>query len=156
MEELSKKDVEVLDFMIDRILLNGMLTYDDFTQTTLNLEKNTLEAPVISEEEFSSYLYVLDKYKVCKTWETKDLEYAKKTSATLDFKKQGGFKKIYYQNEKQKELEELDYRSKKTDLELAEKTLKEFPRTKWFARIGFGIAVILMLKELIMIFANRN
>ena len=35
-----------------------------------------------------------------------------------------------------------------TDLELAEKTLKEFPKTKWFARIGFFIAIVLALKEL--------
>ena len=35
-----------------------------------------------------------------------------------------------------------------TDLELAEKTLKEFPKTKWFARIGLFIAIVLALKEL--------
>ena len=35
-----------------------------------------------------------------------------------------------------------------TDLKLAEKTLKEFPKTKWFARIGLFIAIVLALKEL--------
>jgi hypothetical protein len=35
-----------------------------------------------------------------------------------------------------------------TDLQLAEKTLKEFPKTKWFARIGLLIAIVLALKEL--------
>ena len=34
-----------------------------------------------------------------------------------------------------------------------EKTLKEFPKTKWFARIGFIIGILLALKELyILIF----
>ena len=35
-----------------------------------------------------------------------------------------------------------------TDLKLAEKTLKEFPKTKWLARIGLLIAIVLALKEL--------
>ena len=51
--------------------------------------------------------------------------------------------------EKQAEKEELEIRKSKVDLELAERTLKEFPRTKWFARFGFFIGVILGLKELI-------
>ena len=36
-----------------------------------------------------------------------------------------------------------------TDLELAEKTLKEYPYTKWFARIGFVIAIVLAVLEII-------
>lgn len=34
------------------------------------------------------------------------------------------------------------------DFKLAKKTLEEFPKTKWFARIGFIIGIILLLKEL--------
>ncbi|MHB1147770.1 MAG: hypothetical protein ACYC01_09265 [Lutibacter sp.] len=34
------------------------------------------------------------------------------------------------------------------DFELSNKMLLEFPKTKWFARIGFFIAVLLLLKEL--------
>ena len=46
-------------------------------------------------------------------------------------------------------LEYLDSLEKSdTDFELAKKTLKEFPKTKWFARIGLLIAVVLALKEL--------
>ncbi|PVX49385.1 hypothetical protein C7377_1801 [Balneicella halophila] len=36
----------------------------------------------------------------------------------------------------------------KTDLNLAQEMLKEYPRTKWFARISFAIVIILALKEL--------
>ena len=36
----------------------------------------------------------------------------------------------------------------KIDLELAQKMLKEFPKTKQFARIGLFIAIVLALKEL--------
>ncbi len=44
--------------------------------------------------------------------------------------------------------EQLEFEKTKVDIELAKQTLKEFPRTKWFARISFIIAVILALKEL--------
>jgi hypothetical protein len=34
------------------------------------------------------------------------------------------------------------------DFELTKRTLKEFPKTKWFARLGFLFSVLLLLKEL--------
>lgn len=50
---------------------------------------------------------------------------------------------------KSKGLEYLDTLEKsEIDFELTKKTLEEFPKTKWFARIGFFIAVVLALKEL--------
>jgi hypothetical protein len=52
------------------------------------------------------------------------------------------------QNKQQKRKEELEIRKSNIDLELAERTLKEFPKTKWFARIGFIIGIVLILKEL--------
>ncbi|MCH8535972.1 MAG: hypothetical protein LAT51_12950 [Flavobacteriaceae bacterium] len=152
MEKLNVRDVEVLNFMVERLVLNNQITFDDFTQTTLDLEKNKLVAPNINEQDFIRYLYILDRYNVCKISATKDAEYARKTPATLNFNKQGGFNAIYDKIQKDKETEELDYRNKKVNLELAEKTLQEFPRTKWFARIGFFIAVILAFKEIIIIF----
>jgi len=50
---------------------------------------------------------------------------------------------------KSKGLEYLDTLEKsEVDFELTKKTLEEFPKTKWFARLGFIIAVVLALKEL--------
>ncbi|MDO8317544.1 MAG: hypothetical protein Q7T12_08485, partial [Flavobacterium sp.] len=46
------------------------------------------------------------------------------------------------------EKERIEFEKSKIDLELAQKMLKEFPKTKWFARIGFFIAIVLALKEL--------
>jgi hypothetical protein len=46
------------------------------------------------------------------------------------------------------EKEQLDFEKTEVDLELAKKVLKEFPKTKWFARIGLLIAIVLALKEL--------
>jgi hypothetical protein len=50
---------------------------------------------------------------------------------------------------KSKGLEYLDTLEKsEVDFELTKRTLEEFPKTKWFARLGFIIAVVLALKEL--------
>lgn len=50
---------------------------------------------------------------------------------------------------KTKGLEYLDSLEKsEVDFELAKRTLEEFSKTKWFARFGFIIAVVLAFKEL--------
>ena len=45
-------------------------------------------------------------------------------------------------------LENLEVEKLKTDLKLAQETLKEFPKTKFLSWAGFIIAVLLLLKEL--------
>ena len=60
----------------------------------------------------------------------------------------------YVENEKSKsdflaKKEALDFEKSKIDLDLAQKMLKEYPYTKWFARIGFAIAIILAVLEII-------
>lgn len=59
-----------------------------------------------------------------------------------------GFEYLEFESRKLNEKKDLEFRKSQIDLELAEKTLQEFPRTKWFARIGFVIAIVLALKEL--------
>lgn len=75
------------------------------------------------------------------------------TGLTQSFLDQGGFTEIERKQnialQKSLEKESFEHEKTKVDLELATKMLKEFPKTKWFARIGFIIAVILALKELI-------
>ena len=60
----------------------------------------------------------------------------------------------YVENEKSKsdflaKKEALDFEKSKIDLDLAQKMLKEYPYTKWFARISIFIAVVLAILELI-------
>jgi predicted transcriptional regulator len=52
--------------------------------------------------------------------------------------------KLDYETEK----ERIEFEKSKTDLILAKKMLKEFPKTKLIARISIFIAVLLALKEL--------
>jgi hypothetical protein len=47
------------------------------------------------------------------------------------------------------EKERIEFEKSKLDLDLAEKLLKEYPYTKWFARIGFFIALCLGISELV-------
>ena len=47
------------------------------------------------------------------------------------------------------EKERIEFEKSKIDLDLAQKMLKEYPYTKWFARIGFLIAVVLAVLEII-------
>jgi hypothetical protein len=56
---------------------------------------------------------------------------------------------------KTKGLEYLDALEKSDiDFELTKRTLEEFPKTKWFARFGFIIAVALALKELYILLSK--
>ena len=60
----------------------------------------------------------------------------------------------YVENEKSKsdflaKKEALDFEKSKIDLDLAQKMLKEYPYTKWFARISIFIALVLAILELI-------
>ena len=74
------------------------------------------------------------------------------TGLTESFLNQGGFTKIEenrnFELEKKNKRENFEFEKAKIDLELAKKMLKEFPKTKWFARIGFIIGILLLLKEL--------
>lgn len=68
------------------------------------------------------------------------------------FLKQGGFTKYEQDEAEQKRIQEerdnIAFEKSKIDLELAKKMLKEYPKTKWFARIGFIIGTGLALLKL--------
>ncbi|MCG9791546.1 hypothetical protein [Flavobacterium algicola] len=67
------------------------------------------------------------------------------TDKGIDIYKKGGWIKY---NQLIDEIERIAFAKSKADLLLVEKTLEEFPKTKFFARTAFIIAIILMLKEL--------
>lgn len=78
------------------------------------------------------------------------------TEKGLEIYKYGGWKKFIVDKKNReielesakKEKDDIELRKSKVDLELAEKMLEEYPKTKWFARVSFIIAIVLMLKEL--------
>ena len=153
MEEFTEEDIKILDFMVDCMLDRGYVTWFDFTNSEYDIQNNEIKAPHISSEDFSMYLSLLNEYNICDINSTKDGESGQANSSTFVFKKQGGFKSL---NEKLKEENyktQLELRKTEVDLDLAEKTLREFPKTKLFARIGFFIGIVLALKELYLLFS---
>jgi hypothetical protein len=79
--------------------------------------------------------------------------YIYKTVHTGNFLKSGGFTKIYeseqIESKKQARQKDLELRKTETDLELAEKSLKDYKWTKWMSRIAFFISICLATLELI-------
>ena len=77
---------------------------------------------------------------------------AKLTLFGSEIVKNGGWLK-HIENEKSKfdfvtEKECIEFEKSKIDLALSKKMLKEYPYTKWLARIGAFIGIVLGLKEL--------
>ena len=122
---------------------------------------NTDNYQIISEDDFDTYIDFVEYRKILIIM-LDDLKIISRpitnASSILLTKfgdeviNQGGWIK-YLENEKTKdrfltEKEQLDFEKSKVDLELSKKMLKEFPKTKWFARIGLIIAIVLALKEL--------
>ena len=56
--------------------------------------------------------------------------------------------------ELESEKDRIEFEKSKIDLVLAKKMLKEYPYTKWFARIGAFIGILLGLKELGILIKN--
>lgn len=56
---------------------------------------------------------------------------------------------LYGLQSQKEEKEKKEYKKMLIDLELNEKILKEYPKTKWFARIAFFIAIGLAFIEIL-------
>ncbi|MCK0114931.1 hypothetical protein [Gelidibacter sp. F63206] len=79
--------------------------------------------------------------------------YISSNGITDIFLQQGGFTKVEKDEnkslKKQAKKDKLELEKAKVDLELAKKMLKEFPITKWTARISLIIAISLAVFELV-------
>ena len=56
---------------------------------------------------------------------------------------------LILKSDKDEYIKNLEFEKTKTDLELAKRMLKEYPKTKWAARLGFIIASCLAILELV-------
>ena len=150
MMELKIEDIEVLDFILEKISKeNTYLSCDDLSQFG---EGNP---PEFLESEFERIMFILNYFKVCNCVFSKDANCIYSNSKTSYFIKNGGFKNEYAEIEKAKYKDRIELRKNEIDLDLAEKMLKEFPKTKWFARIGLFIAIVLALKELYILLKTQ-
>lgn len=83
----------------------------------------------------------------------KDLKFIDDIDSQLYRINLNGYSFTSFQDIRDKELakelmEKIEYEKSLIDLELSKKILKEYPYTKWAARIGLFIAFALALKEL--------
>jgi len=138
---MTDKDL-ILKTMISIPIRNPDTYYTpDSLHTVILKEKNR------DEIEFLIRQIIKEKPELLKIEKNIGLPFAVSPTGLVEsFLKNGGFEKIEFDF---KEKEEIESRKSKVDLELAERMLKEYPKTKWFARIGFFIAVVLGLKELV-------
>ncbi len=151
MKCFSKTDINVLDFMVKTSIDKGSVNADDLIKEGFikydNSSSDNSDSRAV--DEFVSYLHVLDKYNVCECFFNSDSEFGRKNEMTFHFKKRGGFKVLYDNLKLQDKKDKLEHKKNKIDIELAERTLKEFKRTKFLAWSGFVIGFILLIKELL-------
>ncbi|MCG2462050.1 hypothetical protein K8352_14920 [Flavobacteriaceae bacterium F89] len=145
-------DIPALDFIVKQCLLKGQIDINGFLNSEFaeKQEVDGLEFIVREQaiDEFVRLLNILEKTGVCERHITKQGQSTHKNDNTYSFQRKGGFTTLYKEHQKEKERIELEYRKTKVDLDLAEKTLKEFPITKFLAWGGFIIAFLLLLKEI--------
>ena len=135
----------------DLILKHALKNPEDFISSQ-EIHKKILPEISIDEVEllFEKIQNTIDKVADVRISEYNCLINA--TGITKTFIEQGGFTKTEKEfnelKEKETERERIEFEKSKIDLELSKNMLKEFPKTKWFARIGFIIGLLLLLKEL--------
>ena len=158
MTEFHKEDIEPLDFIVSEILIKPIVQTDDLIiagfikpSNDNGLELNVGYNPT---KEFVRYLYILDQYKVCDCYDTADSEFARSNEATLHFKKQGGFKKLYTELEEKKKREKLEFKlaesniqANKLNKKIAKKNAKnaKFNRDTTIINVILGIANVGLL-----------
>ena len=140
--EIELKAFELIDnflqHLVDKGSGNAYEISNDFYSTPTQIAFK-----IMSDKEFISFR---------KGYPDKDSIVDISTNG-LHILKIGGYKSYLDALENQAQLDnykqKLEIEKAKTDLELAKRMLKEYPLTKWTARIGFIIALGLAILELI-------
>ena len=117
--------------------------------TILDKSKNS-DFIDISDNDIRPILsYLKDDIKAIKIYDGKVII----TEIGLEIIHKGGW---FEYNKFLNDIKDTEIRKLKIDLSLAEKTLNEFPRTKWFAIIGFFTGIGLSILELIKWLITQN
>jgi len=111
--------------------------------------------PELSKSEISLLLKKISKEPkpVARVVFTEFAEHIEKNELTDKFLQQGGYTNI---ETKEKERikrkiyrDSLEFDNAEVDLDLARKILEDYSKTKWYSRLGFFIAIGLVMFELI-------
>ena len=150
MNELDK----ILRFLVDHFKIKRHVWMPNVKHIQENLFPNYNDDQIIS---------LLNQIQNCRP----DILTFKQTSAgdvirisglTESFLNQGGFTEIELghsiEQSKKKERENIEFEKTKIDLELAKKMLKEYPKTKWIARISFLIGIIALVVSILQLLSK--
>lgn len=104
-----------------------------------------------SSEYTKHFVFMLNELRLIRS-ELKNSDIFTLTNFGYEVIKNGGWvKHLEIEIESKKHIQiksKLEFEKSKTDLDLAKKMLEEYPYTKWLARIGAFIGIVLGLKEL--------
>ena len=135
------------------LILENCIKKDDKPLSVHEIKNNIF--PELTEDEITLLLTKISNSSdpIAKVTISDYTECIEKNGITERFLKQGGFSEIEkeeVENQKKQEYKEkLELEKTEIDLDLAKRMLKEYPKTKWFARFGFFIAVGLAFFEII-------
>ena len=151
--EVSPKDIEKLDFLLGVLVeTEWLVTANDLVEAKYYTHHS--DPDLLSD--FKRYLVIFDHCNAAKVTLHADVYQANTTRDTHRFHIAGGFKAYFEREAERKRIEQeekaLERRKAEVDLNLAERTLKDYPWTKWAARIAFIISIILAAFELLRVF----
>lgn len=138
---LHKEDIEILDSILDEII------NEDYTDPNFLVKKNIIKKEN-AEKEFLRLLSIMDYFNCAECTETIDSSFIRVNKNSYQFHKNGGFKKLYEDQQTEKNNKNISDRKTKKELELTEKVLGEYWVTKWTSRLGFAFSVILIIIEI--------
>lgn len=145
--DFNKKDIQVLDFLVTKVLgRSSPVTIQDLKETSLyNSTENgygSLIPEFKEDQEFKRLMFILNSYGVCKCSFEEDALYILANPYTLQFEQQGGFKNVY-QNLKDKEKrEQLEVDLSESNIRANELNEKVAKHNKYTTTINIIIGIL--------------
>lgn len=143
MIELKKEDVEILDFILEKISHeNKSVSCDDLAKF------GTGNPPDFSEAEFEKMMFILNEFKVCKCNFSADASFVYANTKTSYFIKDGGFKKVYDESILEKEHSKILRIKELNDAKLSKWQVKYFWYIFAFGLLGGIYSTVEIIKSL--------
>lgn len=143
MIDLKKEDVEILDFILEKISHeNTFVSCDDLSKFGIG---NPAE---FSEMEFEKMMYILNKFEVCKCVFSADASCVYANTKTSYFIKDGGFKKVYDESVIEKEHAKVIKAKELNDAKLSKWQVKYFWYIFSFGLLGGTYSTVEIIKSL--------
>ena len=156
MTRLRKEDVIILDKVLDYLIESTWMDPLELERLSIIPSPNDVFEIILKSD-----YYELEFVRLSVFFSERDLAEFKRTKSgpnmmvrkgfATNFRANGGFASAFQLQIKVDEIEAVDLEKSKVDLELAKKTLNDYPRTKWMARFGFVVPILLFILEVIRI-----